>query len=443
MRTVHLGLAGFGTVGSAVFRNLRANADLLARRCGVHVEFAAVAAQNLARRPRDSAEAAAAHLRVRDLGALVADPRVELIVELIGGCGAARRLILSSLRAGKPVVTANKALLAEHGREIFAESQRRGAPVWFEASVAGGVPLIQSLREGLVANRFRLLYGIVNGTCNYILSRMSLEGVPFEDALREAQARGFAEADPTLDIDGFDAAHKATVLASLVAGGCVDYRKVSVEGIRDVRVEDLGFARRLGYALKLLAIVRSLGANGVEVRVHPTLIPAANRLASIHGVTNAVMVRGDLVGDVEFSGPGAGGDATSSAVISDIMEAARHVALRGERGDDAPLPQPPSAIGLTSPRVAPADAITSRYYLRLSVVDRPGVLARIASILGAANIGISSVLQPEGHEGRAVPLILMTHDARHGAMTRALARIRRLPAVQGPPVVLRVESFAS
>jgi homoserine dehydrogenase len=442
MRTVHIGLAGFGTVGSSVFRNLRAHADLLARRCGVRPEIVAVAAQNLSPRAR-GADRAAARLLVRSLDALVADPRVELVVELIGGCGAARHLILSSLRAGKPVVTANKALLAEHGREIFPESQRRGAPVWFEASVAGGIPLIQSLREGLVANRFRLLYGIVNGTCNYILSRMTLEGAGFEEALREAQARGFAEADPTLDIDGLDAAHKATVLASLVAGGCVDYRKVPVEGIRHVAVEDIRFAKRLGYALKLLAIVRSLGPRHVEVRVHPTLIPSSNRLASIHGVTNAVMVRGSVVGDVEFSGPGAGGDATSSAVISDVMEAARHVVLQDARGEDAPLPQPPSAIGGVAPRVAPAASIVSRYYLRLSVLDRPGVLARIASILGSAKIGISSVLQPEGHEGGAVPLILMTHDARHGAMLGALARIRRLPVVRARPVVLRVETFES
>ena len=441
MRTVHIGLAGFGTVGSAVFRNLRANADLLARRCGVRPEVVAVAAQNLSPRARGP-ERQAARLLVRNLDALVADPRVEIVVELIGGCGAARHLILSSLRAGKPVVTANKALLAEHGREIFPESQRRGAPVWFEASVAGGIPLIQSLREGLVANRFRLLYGIVNGTCNYILSRMTLEGAGFEEALREAQARGFAEADPTLDIDGFDAAHKATVLASLVQGGCVDYRKVPVEGIRHVAVEDIRFAQRLGYAIKLLAIIRSLGPAEVEVRVHPTLIPCTNRLASIHGVTNAMVVRGSVVGDVEFSGPGAGGDATSSAVISDIMEAARHVVLASHCGDDTPLPQP-SAIGPVAPRVAPAESIISRYYLRLSVADRPGVLARIASILGAAKIGISSVLQPEGHEGEAVPLILMTHDARHGAMIKALDRIRRLPAVKAKPVVLRVETFES
>lgn len=442
MRTVHIGLAGFGTVGSAVFRNLRANADLLARRCGVRPEIVAVAAQNLSPRARGP-ERQAARLLVRDLDALVADPRVELVVELIGGCGAARHLILSSLRAGKPVVTANKALLAEHGREIFPESQRRGAPVWFEASVAGGIPLIQALRQGLVVNRFRLLYGIVNGTCNYILSRMTLEGAGFEEALREAQARGFAEADPTLDIDGLDAAHKATVLASLVQGGCVDYRKVPVEGIRHVAVEDIRFAKRLGYAVKLLAIIRSLGHAEVEVRVHPTLIPSTNRLASIHGVTNAVMVRGSVVGDVEFSGPGAGGDATSSAVISDIMEAARHVVLKDERGGNTPLRQPPSAIGPVAPRVVPAESIVSRYYLRLGVADRPGVLARIASILGAAKIGISSVLQPEGHEGATVPLILMTHDARHGAMLKALARIRRLPVVKTKPVVLRVETFES
>ncbi|MCC7518887.1 MAG: homoserine dehydrogenase [Verrucomicrobiae bacterium] len=442
MRTVHIGLAGFGTVGSAVFRNLQSNAELLARRCGMRPEIVAIAAKNLSSRA-GGAERAAARLLVRDLDVLVADSRVELIVELIGGCGVARRLILSSLRAGKPVVTANKALLAEHGREIFIESRRHGAPVWFEASVAGGIPLIQALREGLVANRFRLLYGIVNGTCNYILSRMTLEGAGFEEALREAQAQGFAEADPTFDIDGYDAAHKATVLASLVAGGCVNFRKVPVEGIRHITVEDIRFAQRLGYALKLLAIIRSLGPNHVEVRVHPTLIPVTNRLASIHGVTNAVMVRGSVVGDVEFSGPGAGGDATSSAVISDLMEAARHVVLQKERVKGAPLPQPPSAVGSVASRVAPAESIVSRYYLRLGVLDRPGVLARIASILGAAKIGISSVLQPEGHEGRVVPLILMTHDARHGAMLGALARIRRLPVVKSRPVVLRVETFES
>lgn len=437
MKTIRIGLAGFGTVGSAVFRHLRREASLLESRCGVRPVVTAIAVRHPSRK---RAVTLPRSLLVRHAADLASSDRVDLVVEVMGGCTAARDLILSALRHGKPVVTANKALLAEHGRRIFDESRRRVVPVFFEASVAGGIPVIKSLREGLIANRFQLIYGIVNGTCNYILTRMSQEGAAFDQVLRLAQELGYAEADPSFDIDGVDAAHKATVLASLAYGGCVDFRRVFVEGIRHVSGADVAFAHQLGYEIKLLAIIRAVDARRVEVRVHPTLIPESNRLASIGGVTNAVVVRGHVVGDIEFSGPGAGGDATASAVLGDIAQAAAHWRrARAGCGEvmDAPW------LGAKGPEVVDIASVVSRFYLRLSVADRPGVMAQISSILGRARIGISSIIQPEGHQGRAVPLIFMIHDARHDAMFRALAGIRRLECVKARPVLFRVETFES
>ncbi len=440
MQTVRIGIAGFGTVGSAVFRHLQREAGLLFERCGVRLVVTAVAVRNPRRArcvplPRS--------LLVGNPAQIAASDRTDIVVELMGGCTTARELILSALRHGKPVVTANKALLAEHGRRIFDESNRRGVPIFFEASVAGGIPIIKSLREGLVANRFRLIYGIVNGTCNYILTRMSQEGAAFDDMLKQAQALGYAEADPSFDIDGVDAAHKATVLASLAYGGCVDFRQVHVEGIRHVSGADVEFAHQLGYEIKLLAIIRSLDASRVEVRVHPTLIPKANRLASIGGVTNALVVRGDVVGDIEFSGPGAGGDATASAVLGDIVQAAAHLARSRETRACCDPSTATPWLCARGPRVVDIASVVSRFYLRLSVADRPGVMAQITSILGKARIGISSIIQPEGHQGKAVPLIFMIHDARHDAMFQAMERIRRLGCVKARPVMFRVETFES
>ncbi len=432
MKTVRIGLAGFGNVGSAVYRNLRREASLILDRTGVRLEITAIAVRHPKRR-RVSGRPPA-KLLVSNPLALVRHPKVDMIVEVMGGCSVARDLILASLRAGKSVVTANKALLAEHGPEIFGESVRRKVPIYFEASVAGGIPIIQSLRQGLVGNRFPLIYGIVNGTCNYILTKMSEENLPFDDVLREAQALGYAEADPSFDIDGIDAGHKAAILASLAHGGCVNFKDVHIEGIRNVSAIDVQFAHLLGYEIKLLAIIQARARNEVEVRVHPTLIPRTNRLAATRGVTNAILVRGHVVGDIKLSGPGAGGDATSSAILSDVVEAATH----SHPSTDDRLP---SSLGTQGPGVVPIGKVVSRYYLRLSVSDRPGVMAQITSILGRAGIGISSIIQPEGHEGKVVPLIFMIHDARFDAMDRALKHIRRLPCVKAKPLMLRVESF--
>lgn len=444
MNKVRIGLAGFGTVGSAVYRRLTQEVRLLEQRCGVQMEIGAIAVRNPKRVRKTSLPRT---LLVRNAADLAVRKDLDLIVEVMGGCDVARKLVLASLKAGKPVVTANKALLAVHGEEVFGASDRAGVPIYFEASVAGGIPILRSLREGLVANRFTLIYGIVNGTCNYILSRMTQEGLGFQNALKQAQELGYAEVDPAFDIDGIDAAHKATVLASLAFGGSVHFRDVYVEGIRHVTSADVHFAKQLGYTIKLLAIIRPVDASHVEVRVHPTLIPLSNRLAAIRGVTNSIMVRGHVVGDIEFSGPGAGGDATASAVLGDLVEAATLLTCARNNGRSAigrglATLFSPSIRG-KGPKVVPIGSIVCRYYVRLSVVDRPGVMFQISSILGKAKIGISSIFQPEGHEGDFVPLILMIHDATDKAMEQALLKIERLGCVKTKPVIFRVEDFST
>jgi homoserine dehydrogenase len=434
MKRVRIGLAGFGTVGGSVYRYISTQAGFLESRSGVRVCLSAIAVRDPGKK-RSHGIPLPRSLLVKP-EELVARPDVDIVVELMGGCGMARKLVLESLKAGKPVVTANKALLAEHGEEVFTQSNRSGTPIFFEASVAGGIPLIQSLKEGLVANRLQLIYGIVNGTCNYILSSMSKEKLSFEKALAEAQAKGYAEADPSFDIDGIDAAHKAAVVATLASGGCVKFKEVHVEGIRNVSAADIQFAHQLGYEIKLLAIIRGINPKSVEVRVHPTLIPSANHLASIHGVTNSMMVRGDVVGDIEFSGPGAGGPATASAVISDIVQAASSCGRNSSEFNGTT-----ARIRPVGPSVAAIESVVSRYYLRLTVTDRPGVMAQITSVLGRAKIGISSVIQPEGHEGETVPLIFMIHDAPYKSVKLALSAIRKLNCVKAAPIMFRVETF--
>jgi homoserine dehydrogenase len=443
MKTVRIGLAGFGTVGGSVYRHLCREADLIAERCGVRPLITAIARRNPSRKRKGLPVA----LVVPQVLDLVSSNKTDIIVEAMGGCDSARKLVLAALKAGKPVVTANKALLAEHGPEVFGEANRRGVPIFFEASVAGGIPIIKSLREGLVANRFGLIYGIVNGTCNYILTRMSQEGLPFGEALQQAQALGYAEADPSFDVDGIDSAHKAAVLASLAHGGCIDFKKVHIQGIRNISTVDIQFAHRLGYEIKLLAIIRCTNRSEVEVRVHPTLIPKTNRLASIRGVTNAVVVRGHVVGDIEFSGPGAGGSATASAVLSDIVQAATHFvhSQHAKVSTAKTLWSKPVITSLApkGPKVARMEGVISQYYLRLTVIDKPGVMAQITSILGKASIGISSIIQPEVREGASVPLIFMIHDARNDSMSAALRKIEQLSCVRAKPIMIRVETFES
>ncbi len=368
---------------------------------------------------------------------------MDIVVELVGGTGIAKTMILSALKLGKPVITANKALLSEHGEELFEAARRYHTNLYYEASVCGGIPIIKSLREGFVGNRITALYGIVNGTCNYILTRMKLEGADFDAVLADAQKQGYAETPPDLDIDGWDSQHKIGILASLAHGFWVNPKKIYVEGIRQVSALDIKFAEQLGYTIKLLGIIKQIGnpkskprnACHVQVSVYPALIPNSHVLASVNHVFNACFVQGDVVGDTLFYGRGAGKDATASAVLSDLADAALDLKFGTKHR------VPPFVPHERDGNVLPTEQVISRYFVRLNVVDRPGVLAKISTIFGAAKIGISSVIQPEGHEGESVPLILMLHDAPNGAVTKALAKIGKLPVIKGKPMKIRVESF--
>ena len=455
MRQVNLGMIGGGTVGSGVFHALHHNGALMSSRIGVKIQLAKIAVKAFDE-PRPYAIPAS--LMTTDWQSVVHDPRVDVITELVGGTGLAKTMILAALKLGKPVVTANKALLSAHGEELFAAAEQYGTNLYYEASVCGGIPIIKALREGFVGNRISELYGIVNGTCNYILSRMKLEGADFADVLKDAQAQGYAETEPSLDIDGFDAQHKIGILASLAHGFWVHPKHIYVEGIRHISRADIQFAKQLGYTIKLLGIIKTTAdshaksashgdrdsrktkvatpATGrIQVSVYPTLVPDRHVLASVNDVFNAVYVRGDIVGDTLFYGRGAGKDATASAVLSDLADAALDLKFGTKHR------VPPFVPHELDGSVVPLDQVVSRYFVRLDVVDVPGTLAKIATIFGEAHIGISSVIQPEGHEGASVPLILMLHDAPNGAVTRALKTIGSLKVVKGAPVMIRVENF--
>ncbi|MEI6782816.1 MAG: homoserine dehydrogenase [Verrucomicrobiota bacterium] len=446
MQQVNLGMLGGGTVGSGVFHALRLNGGLMASRIGVEVNVRRVAVKAFDE-PRPYA---IPHSRMTtDWQSVVNDPQIHVVAELAGGTTIARSMILTALKLGKPVVTANKALLSAHGEELFAAARQYGTNLYYEASVCGGIPIIKALREGFVGNRITHLYGIVNGTCNYILTRMKLEGADFAAVLQDAQAQGYAEAEASLDVDGYDAQHKIGILASLAHGFWVNPAHIYVEGIRSITRMDIQFADQLGYTIKLLGIIkrgegpkaesakkagRDRAATArVQVSIYPTLVPNAHVLASVNHVFNAVFVRGDIVGDTLFYGRGAGKDATASAVLSDLADAALDLKFGTKHR------VPPFVPHERDGAVTPIDEVISRYFVRLNVVDRPGVLAQVAAIFGRARIGISSVIQPEGHEGASVPLILMLHDAPNGAVTRALQQIGKLAAVKSAPVMIRVE----
>jgi homoserine dehydrogenase len=434
MHLVKLGIIGGGTVGGGVYEALKRNGDLMAARIGVGLEIVRVAVRDL---QKARAGKIPKSLLTADWREVVFDPEVQIVAELIGGTTVAREIILAALKLGKPVVTANKALLSAHGEELFAAANQYGTNLYYEASVCGGIPIIKALREGFVGNRINALYGIVNGTCNYILTRMKLEGADFGAVLADAQQLGYAETPPDLDIDGHDAAHKTGILASLAHGFWVKPDQIHVEGIRHITALDIKFAQQLGYTIKLLGIVKKVaGCRAVQVSVYPTLIPNAHVLASVNHVFNAVFVRGDVVGDSLFYGRGAGKDATASSVLSDLADAALDLT------NNTKVRVPPFVSHSCDGAVLPISEIVSRYYVRLTVVDKPGVMAKISSILAAANIGMSSVVQPEGHEGESVPLILMIHDAQNGAVTQALDRISKLRVIKAKPVMIRVESFA-
>lgn len=440
MQQVNIGMIGGGTVGSGVFHAWQRNGKLMASRLGVDIHITKVAVKAFDEpRPYEIPRA----VMTTDWTEVVNDPNIQVVIELVGGTGIAKTIVLAALKLGKPVITANKALISAHGEEIFAAAKQYGTNLYYEASVAGGIPIIKAMREAFVGNQFTHIYGIVNGTCNYILSRMKQEGAEFADVLADAQKQGYAETPPDLDIDGFDAEHKTGILASLAHGFWVKPKDIFVEGIRNISKLDMQFAAKLGYTIKLLGIVkkaegkRQKAKNGsrVQVSVYPTLVPNSHVLASVNGVFNAVFVRGDVVGDTLFYGRGAGKDATASAVLSDVADAA--LDLKHASHGRVPSFVPHEREGA----VLPIGEVVSRYYVRLSVLDRPGVIAKISAILGAAKIGISSIVQPESHEGESVPLILMIHDAPNAAMQKALAKIGKLAVVKAPPVMIRVESF--
>ncbi|HUF64104.1 MAG TPA: homoserine dehydrogenase [Verrucomicrobiales bacterium] len=426
-RALQIGLAGFGNVGAGVYLNLVRNGDLVAARCGCRLEVRRIAVRDVNRVRAVDPPAA---LVTADWRELAADPEIDVIVELMGGVSEAYDLVKAALEAGRIVVTGNKALLAERGRELFALARERGVPLLFEAAVAGGIPIIKAIQESLVGNRIESIYGIVNGTCNYILTRMQEAGIAYAEALEEAQRLGYAEADPALDVSGWDAGHKAILLGSLVSGAWVDPGSVVVEGIEHIAAADIGYAERLGYAVKLLAVIRRKGEAGLlEVRVQPSLVPSQHMLAAVHGVFNAVLVRGDVVGDALFYGSGAGRDPTSSAVISDLGEACR--AKRGVIQTALINPAEEAAL-------LPVDESFSHYYLRLNVDNLPGVLARVAALLGDHGAGITTVLQPET-EGDSAELVMVLGDAPYGSIRRALREIAELDCTRETPVLLRLE----
>ena len=428
---IGIGLAGFGTVGAGVYKNLLRNAALLEQRIGVQFEVRKIAVRDLAR-ARDVQ--APAELFTSFPDDLLADPSIHVVVELMGGIDIPLAFVKKAIAAGKIVITGNKALLAEHGREIFELAAEKRVPVFYEAAVAGGIPIIKSVREAFVGNRFEAIHGILNGTSNYILSRMTDEGLDFSPVLVEAQKLGYAEADPALDVNGWDAAHKAIILASLAYGFWINPKDVLVEGIEKVTAADIQFANELGYRIKLLASIKADEKGFIEVRVVPTLIPKTHVLASVNGVFNAVAVKGDVVGEALFYGRGAGQDPTSSSVLSDLAEAA------------AFMQSPRRCVGFTSHDLygccKPVDDTLSKYYLRLGVEDRPGVLAQIAGTLAKADIGILSVIQPEGLVDGSVPLILTLHDAPYGPMKKTANEIASLPCVKGTPLLLHMETFS-
>ncbi len=438
MKEIRIGLLGIGTVGGGVLKIHAENQAGLEAKAGCRLRIGAVADRDISS-PRAGLTLTEWPLTT-DVDRVLADPAVAIVIELIGGLEPARTFILRAMAAGKHVVTANKALVATHGPELFDEARRRGVLLGFEAAVAGGVPIIRALRDGLAANRILSIYGIVNGTSNYILTRMTEEGREFRDALGEAQAAGYAEADPTLDIEGIDSAHKLQILASLAFRTAVDLKAIHTEGITRISPEEIANARELGYRIKLLAIAKATDG-ALEARVHPTMIPASSPLSAVSGVFNAIFVSGDAVGDQMFYGRGAGQMPTASAVWSDVIEIARRLAHgHGALSEDLPLINLAGGGGL---RLRPMEEIRSAYYLRVMALDRPGVLSQVAGVLGLHEISIRSVMQKERHHAAAVPVVMMTHEARERNMRSALEAIDRLPVVAGPTVVLRVETQAA
>ena len=429
---IGVGLIGFGTVGTGVARVLIENAELIHRRVGVPIKLVRIADLDIT---RDRGIAIPPGVLTTDIQQVLTDPRVDIVIELMGGYDLAKRVILDAVQRGKHVVTANKALLAVHGEEIFAAASRQGIDLGFEASVGGGIPVIRALMEGLAANNIQSIYGIINGTSNYILSRMTSEGQRFEVVLEEAKRAGYAEADPTFDVAGIDSAHKLTIMVSLAYGTPVNFKEIYTEGITGLTPLDIAYAKEFGFTIKLLAIAK-FSDGEIEARVHPTMVPSASQIAKVDGVYNAIQLVGDAVEDVVLYGRGAGSMPTGSAVVSDVMSIARDM-LKNATGRVPPSSyQPDQRRPL---RMRPMEEITSLYYIRFMVLDRPGVLSQIAGVLGRYGISISSVLQQGRKEGQTVPVVIMTHMAKERDIQNALREINPMPYISEPTTLIRVE----
>ena len=436
MKPIQVGLLGIGTVGSGTFHVLQRNQEEIRRRAGRGIEIAMVADLDVARAKGIVGESAQV---VNDARQVIANPDIDVVIELIGGYGIAKTLVLEAIAAGKHVVTANKALLAVHGSEIFAAARAQGVVVAFEAAVAGGIPIIKALREGLTANRIQWIAGIINGTTNFILSEMRDKGLDFGVVLKEAQRLGYAEADPTFDIEGVDAAHKATIMSAMAFGTPVQFAKAHVEGITKLEAADIRYAEQLGYRIKLLGITKRR-PEGIELRVHPTLVPASRLIANVEGAMNAVVVQGDAVGTTLYYGKGAGSEPTASAVIADLVDIARlHTAEPGHRVPALAF-QPDE---LADTPILPIEQVVTSFYVRLRVSDEPGVLAQVTALLAERNISIDALLQREsGDDAAQRDVIILTHDTAEGQMREALAAIQALPTVLTPIVSLRKEALA-
>ena len=445
LKPIKVGLLGMGTVGSGVFTVLKRNQEEIFRRADRSIEIAMIADLDTAR-----AQAAAGTdvQVVADGRAVIANPEIDIVIELIGGYGIARQLVMEAIAAGKHVVTANKALLAVHGTEIFAAAHKQGVMVAFEAAVAGGIPIIKALREGLTANRIEWIAGIINGTTNFILSEMRAKGLAFDVVLKEAQRLGYAEADPTFDIEGVDAGHKVTLMSAIAFGVPVQFAKAHIEGITNLQAADITYAEQLGYRIKLLGITKRRD-RGIELRVHPTLVPAKRLIANVEGAMNAVVVHGDAVGTTLYYGKGAGSEPTASAVIADLVDITRlhsadpdhrvpHLAFQHGAMQDTPI--------------LPIAEVVTSFYLRLQVADQAGVLARITGILAELGISIDALLQRPGDEGASfearaegespTDVIILTHDTVEGEMNKAIAQMQALPTVLAPIVRIRKEELS-
>ncbi|MDY0106172.1 MAG: homoserine dehydrogenase [Giesbergeria sp.] len=443
MKPIQVGLLGIGTVGSGVFHVLQRNQDEISRRAGRGIEITMVADLDV---ERARSVVGAGIAVVNDARAVIANPDIDIVIELIGGYGIAKALVLEAIAAGKHVVTANKALLAVHGTEIFAAASAKGVMVAFEAAVAGGIPIIKALREGLTANRIQWIAGIINGTTNFILSEMRDKGLDFDAALKDAQRLGYAEADPTFDIEGVDAAHKATIMSAIAFGIPVQFDKAYVEGITRLSAQDIKYAEQLGYRIKLLGITKRAD-KGVELRVHPSLVPAKRLIANVEGAMNAVVVQGDAVGTTLYYGKGAGSEPTASAVIADLVDIARlHTADPEHRVPHLAFQPHTLTDAMDQLPVLPMSEVVTSYYLRLRVADQAGVLAKVTGLLAEAGISIDAVLQREadevGGEGSTqTDLIILTHDTREGTMNDAIAQMQQLPTVLAPITRIRKEEL--